>query len=544
MLNESAEEGPNLTVEDEFQTSIEGVLDTSVRNTILENGYDIENQTNDDEAMSEDEIQEGDLIDNLEEVEDESDADFGLSKGGKKWSCGVCNTKSKKCWLVRRHMRRMHDVSNKDLKPCRTCKKVMFKEECYHDKTDHNKEFTCDICQKVYSSNIRLQVHKESHLTEREIPCNLCGKKFRSERYVKMHIYCTHKKRNGKALTETAESGICDICGKWFRFKCNAIRHREIHFEEKRFDCKTCGVKFRHSSSLKRHMLSHQGKSDYVCEQCGRSFKMKQTLVQHLRIHVKQPFLKCEYCPRDFRTYKGKKYHILKDHAEKAGDFNFKSFICETCGKPSSSQLDYEEHKKTHDANRAHVCSICGCRWQTVAQLKAHKKIHNVGLHRYRCKVCNIPFKEAAKVRAHVTKESHVKTCISMGLDPSKDHLSDLTNPEIVEIIEYDNAVTAQSEEDLQLEFETTANDIGDIPEEIKVIHIDPQGYDGTAAHVQILNEDGVEIMYDEISLPQEEITVDGDQVIYQVEIDGQNAIICDTLTSQAVESILKLQNQ
>jgi hypothetical protein len=39
--------------------------------------------------------------------------------------------------------------------------------------------------------------------------------------------------------------------------------------------------------------------------------------------------------------------------------------------------------------------------------------------------------------------------------------------------------------------------------------------------------------MYDRISLPQEEITVDGEQVIYQVEIDGQNAIICDTLTSQ-----------
>jgi hypothetical protein len=41
---------------------------------------------------------------------------------------------------------------------------------------------------------------------------------------------------------------------------------------------------------------------------------------------------------------------------------------------------------------------------------------------------------------------------------------------------------------------------------------------------VQILNEEGVEIMYDRISLPQEEITVDGEQVIYQVEIDGQNA--------------------
>ena len=204
-----------------------------------------------------------------------------------------------------------------------------------------------------------------------------------------MHIYNTHNKRNGKALTSKVESGVCYICGKWFRFKCNAIRHREIHFEEKRFDCSICQMRFCHSSFLKRHMLSHQGKAEYVCEQCGRSFKMKQTLIQHHRIHVKKPFLKCEYCPREFRTYKGKKYHILKDHAEKAGDFSFKSFVCETCGKSNRHQVEQntKNTKKNHDENRSHVCLICGCRWETGAQLKAHKKSHNVTPYRYRCKV-------------------------------------------------------------------------------------------------------------------------------------------------------------
>ena len=99
-------------------------------------------------------------------------------------------------------------------------------------------------------------------------------------------------------------------------------------------------MRFCHSSFLKRHMLFHQGKAEYVCEQCGRSFKMKRTLIQHHRIHVKKPFLKCEYCPREFLTYKGKKYHILKDHAEKAGDFSFKSFVCETCGKSNHHQVE------------------------------------------------------------------------------------------------------------------------------------------------------------------------------------------------------------
>jgi hypothetical protein len=43
--------------------------------------------------------------------------------------------------------------------------------------------------------------------------------KFKSERYVKMHIYNTHNKRNGKALTSKVESGVCDICGKWFSIR-------------------------------------------------------------------------------------------------------------------------------------------------------------------------------------------------------------------------------------------------------------------------------------------------------------------------------------
>ncbi|XP_063438085.1 zinc finger protein 37-like [Mytilus trossulus] len=513
--------------------------------------YDAIIGSNSDGENEENEIKDDDEDDG--EVDgDESDTKEDTGENTKqssgRWSCGVCNAKAKKCWLVRRHMRRMHDLGNDDFKPCRHCRRVLANEECNRCLVKEEKNFMCDTCGSVFTTKAQLSRHEEVHLTEKEVPCPLCNKKFKTERYVKMHVYNTHKKRYGKALSAQTEPGICDICGKWFRFKCNAVRHREIHFEEKKFDCSICQMKFRHSSSLKRHMMSHQQKSDnmYVCEQCGRSFKMRQTLLQHHRVHVKQPFLKCEYCPREFRTYKGKKYHILKDHIDKAGEFSFKSYICEHCGKPSSSQNEYEEHLKNHDESRTHVCSICGTRWETVAQLKAHKKKHNVTPFRYRCKVCNIPFKEASKVRAHIQKDSHFKNCAAKGLDRTIDKVSDLTNTEIVEIIEYDYELNFRSEEDLQLEIEaSTTAEIHEMPDEIKVIHIEQNEFDVTGGQtVQILNEEGVEIMYDEISLPQEEITVDGNQVIYQVEIDGQNAIICDTLTSQAVESILKLQSQ
>jgi hypothetical protein len=34
-----------------------------------------------------------------------------------------------------------------------------------------------------------------------------------------------------------------------------------------------------------------------------------------------------------------------------------------------------------------------------------------------------------------------------------------------------------------------STQEIEEIPEEIKVIHIDPQDYDGTGAHVQIISQ-------------------------------------------------------
>jgi hypothetical protein len=94
-----------------------------------------------------------------------------------------------------------------------------------------------------------------------------------------------------------------------------------------------------------------------------------------------------------------------------------------------------------------------------------------------------------------------------MGLDPSKNSISEIKNFDIVEIIEREYEFPLQSEEELQQEIESSTQEIEEIPEEIKVIHIDPHNYDGAGAHVQILNEEGVEIMYDGISLLQKEIT-------------------------------------
>ncbi|CAG2250294.1 USP44_49 [Mytilus edulis] len=166
------------------------------------------------------------------------------------------------------------------------------------------------------------------------------------------------------------------------------------------------------------------------------------------------------------------------------------------------------------------LCYICG----TTESVWACLSCPNVACGRFNEEHALKHYQESKHPLSIEVNNKYVYCKNCAGLDRTIDKVSDLTNTEIVEIIEYDYDLNFHSEEDLQLEIEAnTTAQIHEMPDEIKVIHIEQNEFDVTGGQtVQILNEEGVEIMYDEISLPQEEITVDGNQVIYQVEIDGR----------------------
>ena len=87
----------------------------------------------------------------LDDVEDNCSDKLKTQRG--KWSCVVRNAKAETCWQIRRHMGRMHDLNNKDLKPCRVCKKVMVYDECFHDKGENVKNLLAIFVKKYSPQN-------------------------------------------------------------------------------------------------------------------------------------------------------------------------------------------------------------------------------------------------------------------------------------------------------------------------------------------------------------------------------------------------------
>ena len=75
----------------------------------------------------------------------------------------------------------------------------------------------------------------------------------------------------------------CDLCGKSFSqqryLKLHSLRN---HSDVNSHHCEVCYKGFTTPSSVKRHMLTHSGDKPYACKDCGRRFSQPRSLKLHL----------------------------------------------------------------------------------------------------------------------------------------------------------------------------------------------------------------------------------------------------------------------
>ncbi|KAI9019917.1 hypothetical protein DFJ74DRAFT_142278 [Hyaloraphidium curvatum] len=88
----------------------------------------------------------------------------------------------------------------------------------------------------------------------------------------------------------------CDICGRTFGRKQNAVAHRQTHFPaEKAHACELCGSTFVRVYELKRHLRTTHNQGDgtrptsFACDMCGSVFPRSDVLARHLRRSAKRP---------------------------------------------------------------------------------------------------------------------------------------------------------------------------------------------------------------------------------------------------------------
>ncbi|XP_056157741.1 fez family zinc finger protein 2 [Lampris incognitus] len=167
------------------------------------------------------------------------------------------------------------------------------------------KNFTCEVCGKVFNAHYNLTRHMPVHTGARPF--------------------------------------VCKVCGKGFRQASTLCRHKIIHTQEKPHKCSQCGKAFNRSSTLNTHIRIHAGYKPFVCEFCGKGFHQKGNYKNHKLTHSGEKQYKCSICNKAFHQIYNLTFH-MHTHNDK------KPFTCATCGKGFCRNFDLKKHiRKLHD---------------------------------------------------------------------------------------------------------------------------------------------------------------------------------------------------
>ena len=133
-----------------------------------------------------------------------------------------------------------------------------------------NKPKQCMECGKM-CTRATLPHHLETHIKEKNVHCDKCPKRFKTNRLLQIHIRNIHE---GIFVPQT---------------------------------CATCGAVFRTKNALAKHEYdAHNIGELKLCTLCGFSCVTERQLKLHAKIYHEDPKLQCSYCPKIVRTPQGR----------------------------------------------------------------------------------------------------------------------------------------------------------------------------------------------------------------------------------------------
>ncbi|CAG5095515.1 Similar to ZFP28: Zinc finger protein 28 homolog (Homo sapiens) [Cotesia congregata] len=121
---------------------------------------------------------------------------------------------------------------------------------------------------------IRLEQHVTQHLKTHEAKqweCDVCSKMFTTEYFLKKH----------KRLHSGEMPYKCNICNKTFTFQQSYHKHRLYHKDDKPHTCTTCDRSFKELSMLHNNERIHTGEKPFACETCVQTAEAKESLSDH-----------------------------------------------------------------------------------------------------------------------------------------------------------------------------------------------------------------------------------------------------------------------
>ncbi|XP_044742748.1 zinc finger imprinted 3-like [Chrysoperla carnea] len=178
-------------------------------------------------------------------------------------------------------------------------------------------QFSCEHCNKNFSSKFKLVRHVLIHSDRRQFSCTVCERTFHRKDHLKNHI---------KVHSPTKKIYTCDRehCKKEYTSALSFKKHLAIHFaEEGHLDCKICSKKFDTKSEILYHLKIHAGsrtiknpnEKKFRCDFCERKFFTRKDVRRHLVVHTGRRDFLCQFCPQRFGRKDHLVRHIKKSHS-------------------------------------------------------------------------------------------------------------------------------------------------------------------------------------------------------------------------------------
>ncbi|KAM4696151.1 uncharacterized protein WCC33_014891 [Rhinophrynus dorsalis] len=198
--------------------------------------------------------------------------------------------------------------------PMIPCVSYKYENKTYGRNYSRQKHFSCNECDKKFSSKYYFYVHKRTHTGEHDFRCNECGKRFSTKSYLMVH-----------QRTHTGEERFrCYECGKHFAYQSSLIIHQRIHTGEEAYKCAECGKQFAYKSGLILHERTHTGEDFYKCNECGKQFVYNSQLLVHQKSPTHKKNHRCSECGKDFSSKACFVYH-KRLHTREKLPYNYSS---------------------------------------------------------------------------------------------------------------------------------------------------------------------------------------------------------------------------